>query len=144
MTSKDASSGFSPDSTDRQYLVVEDSLEIQDCYANLFKCAGQNVALFSAAREGLEYFIRNQKKIIAVITDGALPDRDGLWLARQIRALNASVPIVLASGDSDTYRIRGGTMVFNAYLEKPFTQSKFNQILSDLPVSLKGSSSPRR
>ena len=63
----------------------------------------------------------------AVVTDVAMPEMDGLDLARDIRARGLDVPILFVSGNADHDRLRG-----EAVLDKPFTHDSLARKLDEL------------
>lgn len=80
--------------------------------------AGNAVAALAALDEGA---------FDAVVTDVALPEMDGLDLARDIRARGLDVPILFVSGNADHDRLRG-----EAVLDKPFTHDSLARKLDEL------------
>jgi two-component system response regulator QseB len=75
----------------------------------------------------------------AVLLDLGLPDGDGIVLLRQIRAVNADLPVmVITSRDSLEDRLRGFSVGADDYLIKPF---EIPELLARLRAVVRRSSS---
>jgi signal transduction histidine kinase len=106
-------------------LVVEDDPEIRNWCAIALRENGYNVHEASTAAAALSLFASHRDDIALVISDIIMPDKSGFDLARDLRAANGRIRIVLSSGypgDRTGYdRVRKGGF---AFLQKPYTMAQ--------------------
>ena len=102
-------------------LCVEDDEDILNTYKELFGIFFKNVYTASNGIKGLEEFKNNQVDII--LTDHMMPDVTGIEMAREIRALDATVPIILVTAMDNNELLQDALDVnITSFLKKPFTQ----------------------
>ena len=104
-------------------LVVEDELLVRMFAVDVLEDAGFRVLQAGTAAEALQA-LQGSPDVRAALVDIGLPDRPGDQLAREIHAMRADLPIVIASGRSgrelrDTFA--GNQLV--TVLVKPYTAS---------------------
>jgi DNA-binding response OmpR family regulator len=83
-------------------LLVEDELLIQMMAAEQLKDAGFEVEVAGSAVEALQRIKLLRGEVDVAIVDIGLPDRKGDVLASEIRALYPGLPILFATGASET------------------------------------------
>jgi DNA-binding response OmpR family regulator len=99
-------------------LIVDDSPEAIELLSALVEREGFEPAAFGTAAEGLEAYKRD--KPVAVLLDWVLPDGPGIEVCREIRARDATVPIIFVSGrDDENSVVRGLDAGADDYLPKP-------------------------
>jgi len=81
-------------------------------------------------REALDILERGEKFDLIII-DMFMPDMDGTSLARAIRKLDQTTPIVLFSSIGQR-ELGDDNQLFNAYLSKPLKPSLLHDVLTDL------------
>jgi two-component system, NtrC family, response regulator AtoC len=81
-------------------LVGEDELEVQAYLEMALKCLGYSVELANNGEEVLEVLNSMPSKVSAVLLDVFMPDRDGIDTLREIRRIDAQVPVIIVSGVS--------------------------------------------
>jgi DNA-binding NtrC family response regulator len=86
-------------STSLHLLIADDNEELTDILSCGFKRLGVTVASCGDADTCVRLFSCRQPDVVLV--DGKLPGNDGLWLAKQLRALRPDVPVVMLSGNDD-------------------------------------------
>jgi PAS domain S-box-containing protein len=113
-------------------LVIDDEPFVREMIANLLRWDGhwvvtapdgeQGIATFEAARQSSEPFD-------AVITDLGMPKVDGFSVARAIKALSPSTPVLLLSGWG--FRLEGEEMhaLIDGVLAKPATHQQLRRAL---------------
>jgi len=80
------------------------------------------------------------------ILDVMLPNKDGFTLAGEIRAINATVPIIFLTAKTQTNDlVKGFSLGGNDYIRKPFSMEELivrieNALRSNQPVNKTGSS----
>ncbi|HEY7639811.1 MAG TPA: response regulator [Steroidobacteraceae bacterium] len=83
-------------------LVVEDEIVVSFFLRTLFEERGLQVAVASTAAEALQLIETNSANLGAAIIDVGLPDTPGDQLVAPIRAALPELPIVIATGFSET------------------------------------------
>jgi DNA-binding response OmpR family regulator len=120
-------------------LIVEDELLVRMFAVDALEEAGFEVAQAGDGAEALRALTAAQPAFTAVIIDLGLPDRSGEQLAGEIRAMHASMPIVIASGRSERElrdRFAGDRHI--AILVKPYTSTLLLDSLESLGVTSAG------
>ena len=77
-------------------------------------------------------------RLDAVIVDVGLPDRRGDEVALELRAKFAKLPIVIASGYSDSFRDGLADDPLVGFLGKPYDSEQLTTLLRQLGVRLPG------
>jgi signal transduction histidine kinase/ligand-binding sensor domain-containing protein/DNA-binding response OmpR family regulator len=83
--------------------------------------------LASSGQEAL-LILASREKFDMVITDMQMPDMDGVQLTQQIRAEDASIPVILLSSIGDESK-KKHPKLFSAVLNKPVKQQQFRRVL---------------
>jgi CheY-like chemotaxis protein len=83
-------------------LIVEDEIVVSFFIRTLFEERGMRVATASTAAEALQLLQTVGPTLGAAIIDVGLPDTSGDQLVAPIRALLPNLPIVIATGFSET------------------------------------------
>ena len=103
-------------------LVVDDDEGSRDYFAMALQTAGAIVTVSATAPEALR--ILQECRTDVVVSDIAMPDRDGYWLVGEIRALAdaaiRNVPVVATTAYGQTHsRQRALAAGFVEHLPKP-------------------------
>jgi CheY-like chemotaxis protein len=99
-------------------LVVEDDPDGLDLISNVLRWCGAMVTATTNARSGVA--AARQVRPHAVVTDIAMPDEDGYWLADQLRAEGIDAPVIAMSAFRPKDRILGARPpTFRRFLTKP-------------------------
>lgn len=92
---------------------------------------GYKVIQAGNGEEGLEKFKGN--KVSLVITDINMPKMNGLELIKQVRKLDAEVPILVLSTESEEgLRKQGQEYGANGWIVKPFKPAQFSDIIEQI------------
>jgi PAS domain S-box-containing protein len=122
---------MSPDSL--RFLIIDDEKEIVNSLAEVLMEAGHLVELATNPQDGLNKFRKNEFAL--VFTDLAMPGIPGWEVAKQIRLIDPSVPIVLITGwgvELEEEKIaRSGV---DLVLSKPFAKSEVLRSVQDTLV----------
>lgn len=107
-------------------LCVEDDVNVLDAYKQLFSFMFGKVYFATDGEKGLESFKKH--KVDVVITDFNMPNKNGLDMAEEIRAIDHSVPIILVTALEDLTMLKKALDInITSFLKKPFTSlSLFN------------------
>ena len=99
-------------------LVVDDNDDAIEVLSAFLKACGADVRCARTAIAALTY-LNASPSIDAVITDLAMPDMDGVELARRIRrhpSRTSVLPVIALTGFYEQYL---GSQDFDAFLKKP-------------------------
>src|ERR1700735_1010591 len=91
--------------TGRTILVGEDELEVRGYLEMALKCLGYTVELAQDGDEVLACLQTSGADISAVLLDIMMPNRDGMDTLREIRRIDATLPVIIVSGASSTINI---------------------------------------
>lgn len=117
-------------------LVVEDEALVRMVAVEALEECGFRVAEAGTAAEALKRM--QEGGIAAVVVDLGLPDKAGDLLAGELRALEAGLPIIVATGyapDKLRSKFAGDARV--SFLTKPYDPTDLQAALRDLGVALK-------
>jgi len=100
-------------------LYVEDADFTREALAYYLKRRFKRVDVAGNGQKGLDLFQANQYDV--VLTDIMMPVMDGLEMARQIKALNPAIPVIVISAYSDQEsRKNAAEAGADEFLAKPF------------------------
>jgi len=112
-------------------LLVEDELKLSSLLKNAI---GENFYKFHVAnngQEGLELFEKLRPDII--ITDIMMPKKTGLEMAKEIKIIDANIPIIILSAFSDTEKFLDAIDVgVVKYFIKPFDPDELLEYIKSL------------
>ena len=109
-------------------LCVEDEDSIRNIYDAMFSLVFKNVYLAENGKEGLEIF--QKENIDMVLTDHSMPVMDGLEMSRQIREVDATIPIVMITAIENINMLRDAIDIrITSFIKKPISsQSIFSTL----------------
>jgi DNA-binding response OmpR family regulator len=106
-------------------LLVEDDTNLSIVLEDYLKLIGYNVVLCSDGQEGLNAFKKHQFNLC--IFDVMMPKKDGFSLARDVRELDAEVPIIFLTAKSlHDDRVKGFNIGCDDYITKPFSTEELS------------------
>jgi DNA-binding NtrC family response regulator len=122
----------------RTILVVDDDSDIRSLIRTFLEHEGYNVNTCEDADRAVHIF-RRSPGIDLLITDFSMPERTGMDLAREIKSIRPSLPVLIVSGiimagaELEQMRIRNWN-----FLPKPFSLpqllAEVHRILHSAPV----------
>lgn len=98
-------------------LVIDDEPTVRAVARMMLERSGFSVEEAADAETGLAALAAAERPFLAVLLDVTLPDRSGLELIPQIRALASETPVVLSSGRPEEDVPDHGA---DTFLAKPF------------------------
>jgi CheY-like chemotaxis protein len=116
-----------------QIVVVDDHKEVRAALSGFLSGLGAIVHECSNADDALELVVRLQPAL--VVSDIAMPDKDGFELLQEIRSLDLSgkVPVIAITGLSRPLdQMRAPAAGFDALLLKPFTPDALVRVISEV------------
>jgi signal transduction histidine kinase/ActR/RegA family two-component response regulator len=114
-------------------LLVDDEELILEVGEQMLKRLGYEVETCAHPVKALSFFKADPTRYHAVITDQGMPAMSGLNLARECKAIDASVPIVLCTGFSDMVsEANEADRIIDAFLMKPIVMGQLAETLRRL------------
>lgn len=111
-------------------LVVDDDADSREIVQTVLRYCGALVTLAASAPDALRLLSRVTPDVL--VTDIAMPERDGYWLLHQVRALpwGRDLPVVAVTGHADRHRPeRTLDAGFQAHLRKPIDPWELCRVL---------------
>jgi DNA-binding response OmpR family regulator len=104
-------------------LIIDDSEESSALLSEVVEEEGFDPVMCHTAEDGVKTFAAIHP--VAVFVDWVLPDRPGIDVCREIRALDQVVPIIFVSGrDDETSMSRGLDAGADDFIVKPFRRGE--------------------
>ena len=110
---------------------MDDEPELLLAFGQLLSAEGASVEVAGSAKDALE--LARAEPFDAVVSDIAMPEFDGRWLARQLRAdeRTAKLPLVAVSGMArEADRARALEAGFDAHVGKPLGLATLREALT--------------
>ncbi|MFC4709476.1 winged helix-turn-helix domain-containing protein [Enterococcus eurekensis] len=103
-------------------LMIEDNESVSEMMQMFFLNEGWDATFKFDGREGLDAFLASPKEWDMITLDLNLPSLDGMMVAREIRKVSKTVPIImLTARDSESDQVIGLEMGADDYVTKPFS-----------------------
>ena len=110
-------------------LVVDDEEMIEEMIEELVEEHGCPHVSFNDPRKALEYYQENSPAVTVIITDSIMPSLSGADLAKEARAIDPKVPIILVTNYEGEPIPEDVTPFVSSILPKPFTHSELLEVL---------------
>jgi CheY-like chemotaxis protein len=81
-------------------LYIDDDIEIAELGKEMLENLGYEVAISTSSEQALEMFRSDPEDFDVIITDQSMPVLTGTQLAREIKRVNPTIPIILVTGFS--------------------------------------------
>ena len=112
-------------------LAVDDEPEVLAALEEMLASLGYEPAGFRDSREALKAFQKNPGRFDALVSDEVMPGLTGTQLALEVRKLNPTLPILIASGFGGSgFETRALSAGVNRVLKKPYRMSEIGDILA--------------
>lgn len=116
-------------------IMVEDDNSVAEMMKMFFSKEQWEVDIAKDGVEAVEMFKAHPDSYDIVTLDLNLPKKDGMEVAKEIRAISLSIPIImLTARDSETDQILGLGIGADEYVTKPFSL-KYDVITKHLKIS---------
>ena len=111
-------------------LAVDDETDVLHALEEMLAQLGYEPAGFNNSREALAAARANPRRFDAVVSDEVMPELIGTQLAIELRKLNPTLPIVIASGYGGAgFEARALSAGINRVLRKPYRMSEIAEAL---------------
>ena len=112
-------------------LAVDDEPEVLAALEEMLATLGYEPSGYRNGREALEAVRANPRRFEAVVSDEVMPHLTGTQLALELRRLNPTLPILIASGYGGSgFEARALAAGVNRVLKKPYRMSEIAEVLS--------------
>ncbi len=103
-------------------LMIEDNESVSEMMQMFFLNEGWEATFKYDGKEALDAFLAEPNKWDMITLDLNLPSMDGMMVAREIRKVSSTVPIImLTARDSESDQVIGLEMGADDYVTKPFS-----------------------
>lgn len=103
-------------------LMIEDNKSVSEMMQMFFQKEGWDVTFAYDGIEAMDKFNEDPESWDMITLDLNLPKKDGMEVAKEIRAKSQTVPIImLTARDSDSDQVLGFEMGADDYVTKPFS-----------------------
>ncbi|KPG71075.1 MULTISPECIES: response regulator transcription factor [unclassified Enterococcus] len=103
-------------------LMIEDNESVSEMMQMFFLNEGWEATFKYDGKEGLDAFTAEPDKWDMITLDLNLPSMDGMMVAREVRKVSSTVPIImLTARDSESDQVIGLEMGADDYVTKPFS-----------------------
>ncbi len=104
---------------DEQILIIDDEPMIIDVTQQRLKQLGYHITTSNCSLDALELFSSNPSKFDLILTDQTMPNMTGEQLAKKIKKINPSIPIILYTGYSSKVDENQENSAIDYVLAKP-------------------------
>ncbi len=106
-------------------LYCEDEDNLREVTGGILKSFTKKQFIAIDGAIGLEYFKENRDEIDLIITDVNMPNMNGLEMAKEIKAINPNIPIIVATAFSNSeYLLEAIDLGIDKYVLKPVNIKK--------------------
>jgi PAS domain S-box-containing protein len=121
------------DKTRQVIWIVEDKGSLANFLRELLEGSGYQVVVFSNARDALATFDIAADTVDLVLTDQTMPEMSGADLARAMLAIRPRLPIILATGYSDSIDAESARRLgIRRFLKKPMSAQALLAAVSEV------------
>ena len=112
-------------------LAVDDEPEVLAALEEMLASLGYEPAGYRNGRLALDAVRANPKRFEAVVSDEVMPELTGTQLALELRRINPTLPILIASGYGGSgFEARALAAGVNRVLKKPYRMSEIAEVLA--------------
>jgi len=113
-------------------LLVEDEPFVREATRHILQSAGFDVLPAADAQEAMRVYEHNGRKIDLLMTDMALPGRNGRQLAHDLRNTSSEIPILLTSGYVESECESGPREPKTYFLPKPYSRAELVEMMETI------------
>lgn len=111
-------------------MLIDDEHAIINSLSSILRSAGYIITSFTDSTQALEYFKNNYDTFDIIITDNSMPKLTGTDLAKEIKLLNSSVPVILMSGFvNKNMEINAKELGVDMIVNKPVSAVKLTELI---------------
>jgi len=112
-------------------LAIDDSETMLSMIKQTLEMGGYGVVVAKDGKDGIAKFKENEVQLI--ITDINMPVMDGITFIKELRKINADIPILTLTTESeDAMKQKGFEAGANGWIVKPFRPAQFLDIVKQI------------
>jgi CheY-like chemotaxis protein len=112
-------------------LAVDDEIDVLHALEEMLAQLGYEPVGFNDSREALKAIRADPRRFDAIVSDEVMPEIIGTQLATEVRKLNPTMPIVIASGYGGAgFEARALAAGVNRVLRKPYRMAEIAEALA--------------
>lgn len=110
-----------------EILVIDDEEMVRSLMTDTLQSLGYKSTTFGEGKQALEYYKKEQKKIVLILLDIVMPTMSGDEVFAELRKINPKCKVLFLSGYVPSEKIQHTIQANNCqFLQKPFTQEKLS------------------
>jgi two-component system cell cycle sensor histidine kinase/response regulator CckA len=113
-------------------LLVEDEEQVRHLTRTILQTQGYRVLEAASPGRALELLRETSEPVDLLLSDIVLPERNGLDLAREVRAMRPGIKLLFMSGYTDAAVLNQGLTPDTPFIQKPFTAAGLRQKLAEV------------
>ncbi|MCP3876085.1 MAG: response regulator [Desulfobacteraceae bacterium] len=114
-------------------LLIDDNKDIVEMCKKSLEANNYKVEAFSSSPEALNFFKAQHQNIDIVITDQTMPDITGVELAKQMKKINKTIPIILLSGYAKAVDLKEIDMAgISKFIKKPLSMDGLSNVIQNI------------
>jgi two-component system, cell cycle sensor histidine kinase and response regulator CckA len=113
-------------------LVAEDEAMIRELVVSIMKSFGYKVITAKDGEEAFNIYSSGEHKIDMVVSDMMMPNKGGIQLFKELKAINPDLKFILVTGYSLADQDEAVIGSMDAVLAKPYTPMKIMQLARDI------------
>jgi CheY-like chemotaxis protein len=119
-------------------LIIDDNMDVRQTIARMLAESGYEISHACNGAKGMAR-LREKPSTSAVIVDLIMPEMEGIETIREIRRVDAKIPIIAMSGSvpmsAVAYLAAALKLGADCALRKPFRKAELLDLLKNLPGS---------
>ena len=113
-------------------MLVEDEPFVREATFHILQSAGFDVLPAADAQEAMKVYEHNGRRIDLLMTDMALPGRNGRQLAHDLRNTSSEIPILLTSGYVESECDNEPREPRTYFLPKPYSRAELVEMMETI------------
>jgi len=109
-------------------LLVDDDPAIREVVACVLRMEGCSVVEAHSGKSALT-MLANAPEIRLIVSDFQMPDGDGVWLFKNLRALGNALPFILITGSSMWTDAQASELGIHRWYSKPFSGAQLEDFV---------------
>ncbi len=114
-------------------LLAEDEEIVSALTQRMLEHLGFEVIVARDGKEAVDLFMANKDKLKFVMVDLTMPHKNGMEVCKEIRAVSASLPLILTSGyPEEECSEQMKLLKVSGYLQKPFRYESLKSLVKKI------------
>jgi PAS domain S-box-containing protein len=113
-------------------LVAEDEEDVRKVLRQALEKKGWSVVEAFDGNTAIEQFMRHRDDVILLISDVAMPGKDGIAVYREMKKMNPGLKVLFISGHLEDHRLTEARDEGHAFIKKPFSPKELMSRLEEI------------